>query len=71
MSPIYTCQLCGATSFDYPSELQRHAEDLASQPAAWTPWNYRQTLQRNCCRLSFSGNNRSCGMMMLLARTHR
>jgi transposase len=46
MSLIHTCQLCGANSFDYLSELQRHAEELASQPAAWMPWNYRQSLQR-------------------------
>jgi transposase len=46
MSLIHTCQLCGANSFDYLSELQRHAEELASQPAAWMPWNYRQTLSQ-------------------------
>ena len=46
MSLIHTSQLCGANSFDYLSELQRHAEELASQPAAWMPWNYRHTLQR-------------------------
>jgi hypothetical protein len=46
MSLIHTCQLCGANSFDYLSELQRHAEELASQPAAWMPWNYRQSLER-------------------------
>ena len=46
MSLIHTCQLCGANSFDYLSELQRHAKELASQPAAWMPWNYHQTLQR-------------------------
>jgi transposase len=45
MSLIHTCQLCRANSFDYLSELPRHAEELASQPAAWMPWNYRQTLQ--------------------------
>jgi transposase len=46
MSLIHTCQLCGANSFDYLSELQRHAEELTSQPAEWMPWNYRETLQR-------------------------
>ena len=46
MSLIHTCQLCGTNSFDYLSELQRHAEKLASQPAQWMPWNYRKTLQR-------------------------
>jgi transposase len=46
MSLIHTCQLCGANSFDYLTELQRHARELATDPAAWMPWNYRQTLER-------------------------
>jgi len=46
MSLIHTCQLCGANSFDYLTELQRHAQELVAQPAAWMPWNYRETLQR-------------------------
>jgi transposase len=46
MSLIHTCQLCGANSFDYLTELQRHAQELAAQPAEWMPWNYRETLQR-------------------------
>jgi hypothetical protein len=46
MSLIHTCQLCGANSFDYLTELQRHARELASNPAEWMPWNYRQTLDR-------------------------
>lgn len=44
MSLIHTCQLCGANSFDYLVELQRHAGDLAANPAAWMPWSYRETL---------------------------
>jgi hypothetical protein len=44
MSLIYTCQLCGANSFEYLVELQRHAAELAANPAAWMPWNYRETL---------------------------
>jgi hypothetical protein len=44
MSRFYTCQLCGTNSFDYPVELQRQARELASRPAEWTPWNYRETL---------------------------
>ena len=47
MSLIHTCQLCGANSFDYLTELQRHAVELATNPAQWMPWNYRETL----CRL--------------------
>ena len=46
MSLIHTCQLCGANSFDYLIELQRHARELAACPAEWMPWNYRDTLMR-------------------------
>jgi transposase len=46
MSLIHTCQLCGANSFDYLIELQRHAQELAACPAEWMPWNYRDTLAR-------------------------
>ena len=41
MTLIHTCQLCGANSFDYLIELQRHATELAAQPGEWMPWNYR------------------------------
>ena len=44
MSLIHTCQLCGANSFEYLIELQRHAAELAAHPADWMPWNYRDTL---------------------------
>jgi transposase len=44
MSLIYTCQLCGANSFDYLIQLQRHARELAIYPAEWMPWNYRDTM---------------------------
>ncbi len=44
MSLIYTCQLCGANPFDYLTELQRHAPEVAANPASWMPWNYRETL---------------------------
>jgi transposase len=46
MSLIHTCQLCGANSFDYLTELQRHAQTLATNPTEWMPWNYRETLER-------------------------
>ena len=46
MSLIHTCRLCGANSFDYLTELQRHACELAATPAQWMPWNYRETLGR-------------------------
>lgn len=44
MSLIHTCQLCGANSFEYLIELQRHAIELGANPARWMPWNYRDTL---------------------------
>src|SRR5438552_3181407 len=42
MSLIHTCELNSANPFDYLTELQRHAEELTENPAAWMPWNYRQ-----------------------------
>jgi len=44
MSLIHTCELNGANPFDYLTELQRHAEELAAHPAEWMPWSYRDTL---------------------------
>ena len=44
MSLIYTCQLCGANPFDYLTQLQRHAAEVAAKPACWMPWNYRDAL---------------------------
>jgi hypothetical protein len=41
MSLIQTCELNGANSFDYLTELQRHAGELQQAPTAWMPWNYR------------------------------
>ncbi|MGB7760669.1 MAG: transposase [Bryobacteraceae bacterium] len=46
ISLIHTAELCGANSFDYLTELQRHAQELAANPAGWMPWNYRQTIER-------------------------
>lgn len=46
MSLIYTCQLCGANPFDYLTELQRHAPQVAAHPQTWMPWNYRLTIDR-------------------------
>ena len=47
MSLIHTCELCGTNSFDYLTELQRHARELSAHPAEWMPWNYRETLARD------------------------
>jgi transposase len=41
MSLIYTCQLNEVNPFDYLSQLQRHAEEVAATPECWLPWNYR------------------------------
>lgn len=46
MSLIHTAELCTANPFDYLTELQRHARELAAAPWQWMPWNYRGTLQR-------------------------
>lgn len=44
MSLIYTCELARANPFDYLTQLQRHAYDVAQNPAAWLPSTYRDTL---------------------------
>jgi hypothetical protein len=46
MSLIHTCELNRANSFDYLTELLRHADQLKQSPAEWMPWNYRETLAR-------------------------
>ena len=46
MTLIHTCELNDVNPFDYLTELQRHAEDLATSPGEWMPWNYRETLER-------------------------
>ena len=46
MSLIHTCELNGVNSFDYLTELQRHAKELAANPSQWMPWNYGDTLAR-------------------------
>ena len=47
MSLIHTCELNGANPFDYLTELQKHADEMAKHPAAWMPWNYGQTLAQS------------------------
>jgi transposase len=47
MSLIHTCELNGVNPFEYLIELQKHVEELAKTPAAWMPWNYRQTLAQS------------------------
>jgi hypothetical protein len=45
MSLIHTCELNHVNPFDYLTELQRHAGDIAASPADWMPWNYRATVE--------------------------
>ena len=45
MSLIHTCELSDANPFDYLTQLQRHADELARTPSEWMPWNYRATLE--------------------------
>jgi transposase len=44
MSLIYTCQLNEVNPFDYLTQLQEHADELAASPHVWMPWNYRAAL---------------------------
>lgn len=44
MSLIYTCQLNKVNPFDYLTELQQHADQVAAHPEQWLPWNYRAAL---------------------------
>ena len=44
MSLTYTAELAGASPFDYLTELQRYPSEVQAAPAAWMPWNYRDTL---------------------------
>jgi transposase len=46
MSLIHTCELNDINPFDYLTKLQKHANELPSNPDSWMPWNYRDTLQR-------------------------
>ena len=46
MTLLYTTVLAGENPFAYLTALQRHEKDVADNPAAWLPWNYRATLGR-------------------------
>jgi hypothetical protein len=46
MSLIYTSQLNDANPFDYLTQLQRHADQVAASPQLWMPWNYRAALAK-------------------------
>ena len=51
MSLIHTCELSGANPFDYLTQLQLHAGELARNPWQWMPWNYQATLESPGARL--------------------
>ena len=44
MGLIHTCEICGGNPFDYLTDLDCHADQAASNPQDWMPWNYRQAL---------------------------
>jgi transposase len=46
MSLIHSCELNDVNPFDYLTELQRHADELARNASEWMPWNYREALVR-------------------------
>jgi len=46
MTLIHTCQLHGVNAFDYLTQMQKHAAEVAAHPPNWMPWNYRDTLMR-------------------------
>jgi hypothetical protein len=46
MSLIHTCELNGVNPFDYLTDLQHHADQVAAAPAEWLPWNYRESLTK-------------------------
>ena len=54
MSLIHTCELSDANPFDYLTQLQRHAGELARNPSQWMPWNYPATLEAAGARLDSS-----------------
>ncbi|MDH3716798.1 MAG: transposase [Planctomycetota bacterium] len=43
-SLIYTCELCDANPFDYLTQLQRNADEVAAHAGLWMPWNHCQPL---------------------------
>jgi len=47
MSLIHTCELNKINSLTYLTELQKHAEAIASSPADWLPWNYQKMLSQS------------------------
>lgn len=46
MTLIHTTEMHDGNAFHYLTELMRHEKAVAEDPAAWLPWNYRETLAR-------------------------
>ncbi|GIW97726.1 MAG: hypothetical protein KatS3mg111_1059 [Pirellulaceae bacterium] len=42
MTLIHTCELNRINPYQYLVALLRHADDVATRPDAWLPWNYAQ-----------------------------
>ncbi|MFC1642949.1 transposase [Myxococcota bacterium] len=49
MTIIYTTELHRENAFEYLTILQLHEADVAANPSAWLPWNYRATLAASDC----------------------
>ncbi|MBI4020721.1 MAG: IS66 family transposase [Candidatus Aenigmarchaeota archaeon] len=50
MTLIHTAELHGENPFAYLTALLHHAKAVAECPAAWLPWNYRETLAKREAR---------------------
>lgn len=46
MALIHSAELAGANSFDYLVALQRHHQQVATNPGDWMPWNCSDALAR-------------------------
>lgn len=45
MSLIYTCILSSINPLEYLTETEKHTTEVAENPQAWLPWNYRNTIE--------------------------
>lgn len=45
MSLIYTCILSSINPLEYLTETEKHTTEVADNPQAWLPWNYRNTIE--------------------------
>jgi len=68
MTLIHTTELQGENPFHYLTELMRHESAVAEDPAAWLPWNYRDTLARCLRDASPTGGERPVRQQRRLRR---